>query len=271
MIFILPPILSLYIKYFALKLNNLNFQNYQHSRLNLVSPMTSHSHKHVSINPSRVFLHSVSNLKPPQAKLHSHNHNRVNSKSSFDSCDSTVDGSLSPRKKDLHSSFNDSVSSNENQDDHYTVLNSALNQKKKVVPDDTKFKTELCKNFSETGECPYGKKCKFAHGRDELNEKRVLNKGRYKSKKCVSFHTNMVCSYGVRCLFVHEQRAASLDQFFYEKFISCPDLLNFSLTQKKKRLPVFEILASSPVHDEGLSEISLTSDEEREMAYYNSF
>jgi len=226
--------------------------------------MTSHFPRQVSIHPSRMFLNSVSNLKPTQVKAHTHCHNRVNSKSSFDSCDSTIDGSLSPRRKDLLDC------SDESQDD-YTVLNSALNQRRKAVPDDTKFKTELCKNFSETGECPYGKKCKFAHGRDELNEKRVLNKGRYKSKKCVSFHTNMVCSYGVRCLFVHEQRAPSLDQFFYEKFISCPDLLNFSLTQKKKRLPVFELAASSAIHDDGLSEISFASDEERELAYYNLF
>lgn len=27
-----------------------------------------------------------------------------------------------------------------------------------------KHKTELCKNFSELGMCPYGNKCRFAHG-----------------------------------------------------------------------------------------------------------
>ncbi len=35
-----------------------------------------------------------------------------------------------------------------------------------------KYKTELCKNFSETGFCPYRKKCKFAHGINELNEEK---------------------------------------------------------------------------------------------------
>ncbi len=29
-----------------------------------------------------------------------------------------------------------------------------------------KHKTELCKTYSELGYCNYGKKCRFAHGRD---------------------------------------------------------------------------------------------------------
>ena len=30
------------------------------------------------------------------------------------------------------------------------------------------YKTELCKNYTESGGCPYGWRCKFAHGKDEL-------------------------------------------------------------------------------------------------------
>ena len=33
---------------------------------------------------------------------------------------------------------------------------------------DPKYKTELCKKFQNTGHCPYGFKCRFAHGKDEL-------------------------------------------------------------------------------------------------------
>lgn len=29
-----------------------------------------------------------------------------------------------------------------------------------------KYKTEMCKNFSETGFCPYRDKCQFAHGEE---------------------------------------------------------------------------------------------------------
>ena len=33
---------------------------------------------------------------------------------------------------------------------------------------DPKYKTELCKKFAEIGKCPYGNKCRFAHGKREL-------------------------------------------------------------------------------------------------------
>lgn len=31
-----------------------------------------------------------------------------------------------------------------------------------------KVKSSLCKNFTQTGLCPYGDKCQFAHGTQEL-------------------------------------------------------------------------------------------------------
>ena len=33
------------------------------------------------------------------------------------------------------------------------------------------YKTELCKNYEETGKCNYGSKCEFAHGKNELKPK----------------------------------------------------------------------------------------------------
>lgn len=32
----------------------------------------------------------------------------------------------------------------------------------------SKLKSSLCKNFANRGFCPYGKKCQFAHGPEEL-------------------------------------------------------------------------------------------------------
>ncbi|KAJ2161072.1 hypothetical protein GGF46_001743 [Coemansia sp. RSA 552] len=32
------------------------------------------------------------------------------------------------------------------------------------------YKTKMCQRFSELGECPYGEKCQFAHGDDELRD-----------------------------------------------------------------------------------------------------
>jgi butyrate response factor 1 len=35
----------------------------------------------------------------------------------------------------------------------------------------TNYKTELCKNWQETGECEFGKECAYAHGLQELKSK----------------------------------------------------------------------------------------------------
>jgi len=208
-------------------------------------------------------------------------------RNSIDSIDSTVDDNFSPRCRDSHSSFtfsNDaldssdarSTSSNENQENSYTVLNCALNQKKKSAVDESKFKTELCKNYSETGQCPYGKKCKFAHGRNELNIKRIHNNGRYKSKKCESFHKNTLCSYGVRCLFAHEQRTMGeiLVSGYYERFVTCPDLLQAPITNKKRRLPVFQNMdsqrqESNHHHHHHSQQISFIEDDQEELDFFN--
>ena len=70
-----------------------------------------------------------------------------------------------------------------------------------------RFKTEMCKNWSETGFCRYNKKCQFAHGEHELSEpaKRV-HESRYKKKKCRAFHLTNSCMYGSRCIYNHEYR-----------------------------------------------------------------
>lgn len=70
---------------------------------------------------------------------------------------------------------------------------------------DCKYKTELCKGFSENGFCPYGNKCRFAHGRQDLFDKVIACK-KYKQKECMSFFKNNYCCYGSRCHFRHEQR-----------------------------------------------------------------
>ena len=35
---------------------------------------------------------------------------------------------------------------------------------------ESKYKTELCKNWVDIGVCKYGKRCRFAHGYDELSD-----------------------------------------------------------------------------------------------------
>ena len=83
---------------------------------------------------------------------------------------------------------------------------------------DPKYKTELCKTFSETKQCPYGSKCRFAHGKDELFSK---NKGNnYKKKECKSFSEFGFCTYGSRCSFKHDERKLqNINLSFYYKKI----------------------------------------------------
>lgn len=65
----------------------------------------------------------------------------------------------------------------------------------------SRYKTELCRSFTENGLCKYGSKCQFAHGVDELRD---LNRHpKYKTEPCRTFHTIGFCPYGIRCHFVH--------------------------------------------------------------------
>lgn len=64
-------------------------------------------------------------------------------------------------------------------------MNSQVNNNNPsmMALEDAKYKTEMCKNWVDTGKCNYGEKCKFAHGKGELNQKMAANK-HFKTKKC---------------------------------------------------------------------------------------
>jgi len=87
-------------------------------------------------------------------------------------------------------------------------------QQQQQVDDQTtsqqqRYKTELCRTFEENGNCPYGSKCQFAHGRAELRT--VSRHPKYKTEMCRTFHTTGYCPYGPRCHFIHnaDEAAAS--------------------------------------------------------------
>ena len=67
-----------------------------------------------------------------------------------------------------------------------------------------KYKTELCRNYELTGRCKYGSKCSYAHGKDELVNKKHINL-HYKSKKCNKFFEKGFCEYGARCQYLHKE------------------------------------------------------------------
>ncbi|XP_058088616.1 zinc finger CCCH domain-containing protein 9 [Magnolia sinica] len=63
------------------------------------------------------------------------------------------------------------------------------------------FKTELCNKWQESGTCPYGDHCQFAHGIGELRP--VIRHPRYKTEVCRMVLAGDTCPYGHRCHFRH--------------------------------------------------------------------
>ena len=71
---------------------------------------------------------------------------------------------------------------------NFLLLQNQLKDKKQI---DSNYKTELCKKFQSRGFCPYGNKCRFAHGKEELIAK--VQGANYKKEKCKSFYERGYC------------------------------------------------------------------------------
>ena len=63
------------------------------------------------------------------------------------------------------------------------------------------YKNELCINFKTLSWCRYGKKCRFAHGTEELLPIPIHKN--HKTCFCRNFAAG-VCYYGSRCQFIHK-------------------------------------------------------------------
>lgn len=106
---------------------------------------------------------------------------------------------------------------------------------------DPKYKTEMCKTWIETGFCPYGNKCRFAHGKSELLFKPTSSS--YKKKPCKSFMLKGYCPYGTRCNFRHDERKLSeipLSYYYIKLFV-------MNELSSSKRLKVFEEISNEKI------------------------
>lgn len=66
-----------------------------------------------------------------------------------------------------------------------------------------RYKTELCRQYADSGQCRYGRKCQYAHGSNDL---RVASRHpKYKTETCRTFHSTGFCPYGARCHFMHDE------------------------------------------------------------------
>ncbi|XP_043495111.1 mRNA decay activator protein ZFP36L2-like [Polistes fuscatus] len=72
----------------------------------------------------------------------------------------------------------------------------------------SRYKTELCRPFEESGACKYGDKCQFAHGYTELRN--LARHPKYKTELCRTYHSIGFCPYGPRCHFIHNFEEARI-------------------------------------------------------------
>ena len=108
---------------------------------------------------------------------------------------------------------------------------------------DPKYKTELCKSWIETNFCVYGNRCRFAHGKGELNIK--LQSLNYKKKPCSSFLNFCFCPYVSRCNFIHVEKKLNdiiIPYFYIQTFVN--NKIHFG-----KRLKCFEDITSNSSQD----------------------
>ncbi|CAG9537191.1 unnamed protein product [Cercopithifilaria johnstoni] len=78
-------------------------------------------------------------------------------------------------------------------------------------------KTIPCQAWQDTGRCNYGKRCKFAHGPEELRpmpkaEVKVFNNPRYRTALCIKYTTFGYCPYGDQCHFIHDPVQIDLEK-----------------------------------------------------------
>lgn len=66
----------------------------------------------------------------------------------------------------------------------------------------SRFKTELCNNLIELGNCKYGDRCHYAHGAHELRQVSRRHP-KYRTERCKNFELTGKCPFGPRCSYVH--------------------------------------------------------------------
>lgn len=133
-----------------------------------------------------------------------------------------------------------------------TIVSTESTDKQQVDKTKVKYKTELCKNWIETGRCNYSVRCMFAHGHHELSSatKTEEVKYSYKQSLCERYHNFSECNYGTRCVYIHDQRSAEdLPSSFFGKNLCLLEEKTFFYCSSK-RLRVFEQITSTQTKEE---------------------
>ena len=137
-----------------------------------------------------------------------------------------------------HSRIEDrSMSPLEKQKGGFSALAQALNSKCLFGPNQSgnhpnpKYKTELCKNYDVYGYCKWADNCFFAHGKNELKSKTLINHF-YKTKICKHYHRVGFCPYSSRCQYFHFKTY----QIYQELLDSFESKLNHRINENDQKL-----------------------------------
>jgi butyrate response factor 1 len=81
----------------------------------------------------------------------------------------------------------------------FLIVHSPSRSSYVIFDSSHRYKTELCKSFTETGVCRYGVKCQFAHGKEEIRP--ILRHPKYKTEVSFQYHTTALSKYKPYILF----------------------------------------------------------------------
>mmetsp|Transcript_32939 Transcript_32939/g.29813 ORF Transcript_32939/g.29813 Transcript_32939/m.29813 type:complete len:239 (+) Transcript_32939:102-818(+) len=178
-------------KPFAKKISETSFKNLDQDKTNTVGSASPVKFSKIIEQPTASTMASFNSVNSINSQSNSHISIGNSNSQNVISAEKKKSKNKSKNKKKKQQSKNN---------------NSHLNSKKKNVSTENdfkvKYKTEQCKYWSQTGSCPFGDSCAFAHGQAEARDKLHISSN-YKTKKCVSFHTTGYCPYGMRCQFIH--------------------------------------------------------------------